>query len=259
MTNKISRIFGRFAGHAFPAWIQRFINRMYVRIFDIDLSDFHGVEHYKTLNALFTRALKNKRSFDEDPSIMISPTDSLVTEFGQVCQGRALQIKGMEYSVSQLLGEELGQGYGFINYYLSPRDYHRYHSPCDLEVLEVRYFGGKLLPVNMPSLKKNQNLFIQNERVVIVAKDKNGERFFFVAVGALNVGKMLVHFEPRVQTNAIANQDSNFSYERSIFLKKGQEIGMFEMGSTVVVFGKHLSLDIALGQKVLFGQSIGRF
>lgn len=259
MTNKISRIFGCFANYAFPSFFQNFINRVYVSIFKIDLSDFETIENYKTLNALFTRSLKKPRVFDEDKTVMIAPTDSVVTEFGKVQENVALQIKGMEYSVEELLGEGVDNDYSFINYYLSPRDYHRYHSPCDMEVLEVRYFGGKLLPVNMPSLKKNKSLFVQNERVVLVAKDKNGEKIFFVAVGALNVGKMLVHFEPRVQTNALPNQQCSYAYDAGIVIKKGDEIGMFQMGSTVVVFAKNIDLNLELGQRVLFGDSIGKF
>lgn len=259
MTNKMSRIFGGFANHAFPKFFQVFINRMYVKIFKIDLSDFDSIETYKTLNALFTRKLKKPREFCRNEDTIIAPTDSIITEFGKVKQDRALQIKGMEYSVKELLGEEIDSCYSFINYYLSPKDYHRYHSPCDLRVLEVRYFGGKLLPVNLPSLKKNQSLFVQNERVVIVAEDKNKEKFFFVAVGALNVGKILVHFESRVQTNAIANERNSFCYDQEILLKKGDEIGMFEMGSTVVVFAKNINLEVSLGQQVLFGETIGKF
>lgn len=259
MTNRISRIFGKFAGFAFPKFIQTIINKVYVRIFDIDLEEFGRIQDYKTLNALFTRSLKKPRIFDENPSVMIAPTDSLITELGRVEGNKALQIKGMEYHVNELLGESVGEGYEFVNFYLSPRDYHRYHAPCDMEVLEVRYFGGELLPVNLPSLKRNKDLFVRNERVVLIARDKNNEKFFFVAVGALNVGKMSLNFEPRVQTNARANQKSNFSYEKPIIIKKGEEMGMFEMGSTAVIFGKHLTTSLQINQKVRFGDSIGTF
>lgn len=259
MTNKISRIFGKIASFAFPRPIQSFVNKVYIRIFNIDLSDFDAIESYKTLNALFTRSLKKKRVFDENHQVVIAPTDSLITEIGEVRDDRALQIKGMEYSVEELLGEKISSQYIFVNFYLSPSDYHRYHSPCDLEVLEVRYFGGELLPVNFPSLRKNKNLFVRNERVVVVAKDKNNQRFFFVAIGALNVGKMSLHFEKRVQTNAIANQKYSFIYDEPIRVKKGEEMGMFEMGSTVVLFAKDFKSSLQVNQKVKFGDSIGIF
>ncbi|WP_104696959.1 MULTISPECIES: phosphatidylserine decarboxylase [unclassified Helicobacter] len=259
MTNKTSRIFGKIASCAFPSFIQRIINKFYVRIFKIDLSEFEDIGKYKTLNALFTRSLKKPRDFNQDSSIMIAPTDSLITEMGDVVEGRALQIKGKSYSVKELLGQDIGEGYQFVNFYLSPSDYHHYHSPCDLDITEVRYFAGKLLPVNMPSLRKNENLFITNERVVVVAKDKNHHDFFFVAVGALNVGKMSLCFEERIQTNAVANQKCSFAYDQAIRVKKGEEMGMFEMGSTVVVFAKGLKTSLQVNQKVKFGDDMGIF
>ncbi len=259
MTNKISRIFGRFASYAFPKYLQILINKVYVRIFKIDLSDFDDLKNYPTLNALFTRSLRVPRVFDCHQNIMIAPTDSLITEFGAVQNHCALQIKGMSYCVEELLGEALKGEYTFVNFYLSPSDYHRYHSPCDMEVLYVRYFGGELLPVNLPSLKKNQNLFIKNERVVVVARDKNGEKFFFVAIGALNVGKMSLHFEPSIKTNALPNQMATFNYQEGIKISKGEEMGMFEMGSTVVLFAKNFKASLQLSQKLKFGDSIGSF
>lgn len=259
MTNKISRLFGKIASYAFPSFFQKFINKFYVNFFKIDLSEFDDFREYKTLNALFTRSLKKPREFNQDLNTMIVPTDSLITEMGSVFKGMALQIKGMEYSVEELLGQEIDEGYQFINFYLSPSDYHRYHSPCNLNVVEVRYFAGELLPVNMPSLKKNKNLFIKNERVVVVAKDKNNQDFFFVAVGALNVGKMSLHFEKRIQTNAVANQKCSFAYDQAIEVKKGEEMGMFEMGSTVVIFTKGLKTSLQINQKVRFGDEMGIF
>ena len=260
MTNRISKIFGALANYAFPSFFQKFINQTYVKIFNIDLSDFDDIAHYKTLNELFTRKLKKERVFDQKPEILIAPTDSLITEIGEVKNNQALQIKGMEYSVNELLGRELfDSGYNFVNFYLSPSDYHHYHAPCDMEIFEVSYFAGELLPVNLPSLQKNKNLFIRNERIVVSAKDKNQNDFYFVAVGALNVGKMSLCIEPRIQTNAIPNQKCSFRYAEPIRVKKGEELGMFMMGSTVVFFAKNLQTSLKIWQKVRFGDSIGVF
>lgn len=260
MTNLISRLFGKFASHKFARWFQNIINRTYVSMFKIDLSEFAPVQTYASLNDLFTRALSKPRSFNAESNVMISPTDSMIMAFGSVDRDLALQIKGMEYSVSELLGgERLDSSYSFINFYLSPRDYHRYHAPCDMEVFEVRYFGGELLAVNKPSLLRNKNLFVRNERVVVCAKDKNGANLYFVAIGALNVGKMLLHFEPRIQTNAHPNQKCKFSYAQSIRIKKGEELGMFMMGSTVVLFAKDINPELIVEQKVSYGDSIATF
>lgn len=265
-SNKFSRLFGRLANHSFPKPIQNFINTVYVKIFKIDLSEFHSISSYTSLNALFTRALKQKREVDEKTSIFISPCDSLITECGKVEKATALQIKGMSYRVSELLGEnensfqrdELDEFF-YLNFYLSPSDYHHYHAPCDMKITEVRYFGGKLLPVNLRSLQKNSDVFVQNERVVIKALDPFRETMYFVAVGALNVGQMVLHFEPKVQTNCVGGKNNIYLYRYPISLKKGEEIGLFKMGSTIVVFNKNLSIIAQKNMVVKFGENVGKF
>ena len=158
-----------------------------MRLFKIDLSEFAPLESYKSLNALFTRSLAKPRDLATTPFNLISPTDSLIIESGIVEQNRALQIKGMSYDVSALLGEANADfsGMKYINLYLSPKDYHHYHAPCDLEVLETRYFSGKLAPVNIPSLNKNDSLYNYNERVVLKMRLKyNKSITYYVAVVA---------------------------------------------------------------------------
>lgn len=257
LSNKLSRLFGRFAACRFPAPLQSLINRAYVRIFDIDMSEFAPVQSYPSLNALFTRALQKPREINPNPIVLIAPCDSLITQIGKSSERHALQIKGMEYSIEELLGQKLDRELCYVNFYLSPRDYHRYHAPCDMEICELRYFGGELLPVNLPSLKKNQSLFVRNERVVVVAKS-SGRWLYFVAVGALNVGSMVMHFEPRVQSNARA-QNISYTYRTPIRVKKGEELGMFQMGSTIVLFVEQMLHDIKIDEKVRYAQAIGTF
>lgn len=257
MNKKISKVFGKFASHSFPKPIQELINQAYVKLFKIDLSEFDEAKRYSTLNHLFTRKLKKERKIEGGEEVWVSPSDSLAMAKGEAKDNIALQIKGMSYCVSEFLGEVLEGDYHYLNLYLSPRDYHRYHAPCDLEVLEVRYFGGELLSVNRTSLLKNHNLFIRNERVVVVARDKRGKKFFYVAVGALNVGKMILHFEPRLHTNAQANENIVYTYLDPIKITKGSEMGFFKMGSTIVLFAEDVEFDIEIGQKVRFGEKIG--
>lgn len=258
-SNKFSRLFGILAGCKFPKPIQVFINKFYVRLFKIDLSDFDNVESYECLNALFTRSLRLPRHIDSKDYNLISPTDSLIIESGEVENDKALQIKGKIYDVPTLLGNALLEStsdsvtdihnqdsinvtklnnYSYINLYLSPKDYHHYHAPCDLDILESHYFSGKLAPVNIPSLLKNNELYNMNERVVLKMRLKyNKSIAYYVAVGALNVGKMRFLFDEKIQSNA---KLSNFSrkYDPPISLKAGDEIGYFEMGSTIVLLAK---------------------
>lgn len=257
--NTLSRYFGKFASYSFPKWFQKIVNKSYVKIFDIDLSEFEPLENYPTLNALFTRELKVPRSFDPNPQTLISPCDSLIMEQGEVRDNTALQIKGMVYCVSELLGEGVEGEYFYTNFYLSPKDYHRFHAPTDMYIEEIRYFAGELLPVNRPSLQKNHNLFIRNERVVLVARDLNGNKMYYVAIGALNVGQMVLHCESRIHTNAKANINTTYTYSTPIFIAKGEEVGLFKMGSTILTFQKNYRSLIKEGDKVKFAESVGEF
>lgn len=238
--------------------MQYAINRFYVDYFKINLDEFECLETYPTLNALFTRTLKKERLLQTTPFNLISPTDSLITESGHIAQEMALQIKGKSYKVADLLGE-IGHDfatYSFLNLYLSPRDYHHYHAPCDLEILEARYFSGKLLPVNYASLYKNENLFVQNERVVLKMRcNYNQSIMYYVAVGALNVGKMQFLFDKSIQTNA-KNGDCIYSYKQPIVLRAGDEIGFFEMGSTIVLIAE-ANWNVKAGHVVKMGDEIG--
>lgn len=268
LSNRLSLLFGRFANYAFPRFFQRIINAVYVRIFHIDLSDFATADTYPTLNALFTRALVKSRAFDTNPNALISPSDSLIMEQGRIfvedSTQKALQIKGMSYPIDEFLGEsrcvlnalDSASPLSFVNLYLSPSDYHHYHAPCDMRILEARYFGGVLLPVNPPSLRKNHHLFIQNERVVLVAEDLRGKRLYYVAVGALNVGKMIFHFEPKIHTNATPNAREIYTYTTPIEIKKGKELGTFMMGSTIVLIAQGVHLQAQSGAKVAQGDTI---
>ncbi|WP_395148428.1 phosphatidylserine decarboxylase [uncultured Helicobacter sp.] len=258
MTNLISRLFGAFASMAFPSIIQSFINRVYVALFHIDLSEFEESKNFTTLNKLFTRRLKQPRIFDTTLNVLISPTDSLITESATTSKHKALQIKGMEYDINELLGEKIPQDmeFSYINLYLSPRDYHRYHAPCDMYIEEIRYFGGELLPVHIPALKKFNNLFIRNERVVLKAKMYNGKTIYFVAVGALNVGSIVFHCEPKIHTNAKKGNET-YTYASPIAIQKGEELGMFNMGSTIVLFIEDFTPQIQSGDKVRYAQNLG--
>lgn len=266
ITNRISTLFGRFASHEFPLWFQKIVNNAYVRLMGLDMSEFNSPDTYASLNALFTRRPRQPRTFSAEPSDFISPCDSLITECGDLDDTRALQIKGMSYCVKALLGSKISDGnkvrieHGrYVNFYLSPSDYHRYHIPCDLKVLKAVHIPGKLYPVNMPSLNKRADLFIENERVVLECESGSGKLFYLVLVGALNVGKMQVSFEPGIQTNANALVPTVYTFD-DLHLKKGDDFGCFEMGSTIVLITEKETMELMVetGQKVRFGDTIAK-
>lgn len=255
ITKIISICFGFIANFRFYKPLQTFINMQYVKIFKIDLDEFAPIESYPNLNALFTRGLTKIRKFSKEHNIFISPCDSLVMECGIVQNNKALQIKGYSYSVKLLLNEELDSSYFYTNLYLSPSNYHRYHSPCDMMVESITHFKGALLPVNLKSLNKNTNLFIHNERVVLRARDTFGNIIYFVAVGALNVGQIVFYIEPRLNEN-YKGKSQTFTYKDRVLIKKGEELGMFKMGSTIVLFAKDVQLVCKENSTIRFGENL---
>ena len=267
ITSLISQNFGKFASAEFPTWFQNIVNTSYVKLMGLNMAEFYHPSKYKTLNKLFTRELRVERRFSKDANDFISPCDSWISELGNINDVDALQIKGMRYDAQDVLGKHFTQDEKniikdgqFINFYLSPKDYHRYHIPCDLTVLKAVHIPGKFYPVNVKSLKTRVNLFEENERVVILCETPQKKRFYMVLVSALNVGVMKVSFAPQIQTNADATKEQVYKFG-NIKLKKGFDFGCFEMGSTIVILAEKdmLELDIKQNDHVKFGQTIARY
>ena len=264
-TSLLSDMFGKFAGKPFSPSVQKVINKGYVSLMGLDMSEFQAPESYPTLNALFTRALVKERAIAEGDDAMIAPADSLVTHFGTIKEGDAYQIKGMEYDVGALLGDDYSEqadrleGGEFINFYLSPRDYHRYHMPMDLTIKSLTHIPGKIYPVNMPLLRHKKDLFIENERVVIETEDSKGRLHMLVLVGALNVGKMVVTFEEEIETNSEVREPVHYLYH-DLTMKKGELFGWFEMGSTILTFSQKGAIkpELSINQKVRFGEEVAK-
>jgi len=261
ITRTLSTLFGKLADTAFPTPIQNLINKSYVSLLGLNMEEFQAPEHYTTLNALFTRALQSPRSFDNSKTSLISPCDAYITDMGTLNRSISHQIKGMLYDTHALLEgikaphrEALEDG-DYLNFYLSPKDYHRFHIPCDSTITRIVHIPRKLYPVNERYLKKQANLFVENERV-IVEHSLNGAYFYLIYVGALNVGRILINALPELQTNKHLHQ---FTKDFSDFtVEKGEEFGRFEMGSTVVaLFPKGLiTPSINAHQTVRFGETI---
>jgi len=266
ITSLISQTFGRFANKEFPKGVQKFINKSYVNLMGLDMSEFYAPSSYSSLNALFTRKLKEDRRFSIDAQDFISPCDSFITECGVMVEDYALQIKGMRYKYHDFLGDNFTQEERdevkdgiFINLYLSPKDYHRYHIPTNLKVLKAVHISGKFYPVNIPSLKKRLNLFSENERIVLHCETTNKKRFFMILVSALNVGVMKVSFEPLIQTNVSCVQPQVYEFS-NMYLDKGADFGCFEMGSTIVIIAEKdmLELNVKAGDNVKYAQTIAK-
>jgi len=266
ITSAISQVFGKFASKKFSKPIQNLVNSTYVNLMGLNMDEFHNSNTYNSLNALFTRKLKEDRKYSLDGQDFISPCDSLITECGILNYNYALQIKGMSYKGDELVGDFFSQeeksiinNGTFINFYLSPKDYHRYHIPTNLSILKAVHIPGKFFPVNMPALKRKVNLFVENERVVLLCETQAKKRFYIVLVSALNVGVMQVSFEVKIKTNADALYSKLYSYD-NLYLDKGDDFGCFEMGSTIVILAEKdfLDLNTKSGDNVKYGDTIAK-
>ncbi len=219
--------------------------RWFVRHFEVDLSE--AVESdpaaYATFNQFFTRALKQGiRPMPDDTSLWVSPCDGRVSQLGAIQSGNLLQAKGRDYTVRSLLGgdaslaQQFEQGQ-FATIYLSPRDYHRIHMPCDGVLREMIHVPGRLFSVSPVTVQQVPEIFARNERLVCVFDTAHGP-MALVLVGAINVAAIETVWAGIV-TPPAGVEVNRWSYGgdtgMSINLSRGQEMGRFNMGSTVVM------------------------
>lgn len=222
---------------------------------------------YKSFNHFFTRALKpHVRPLTSEPYQLASPVDGNISQLGHIENGTLVQAKGFSYTVADLLGGDLTiaqpflEGH-FLTAYLAPKDYHRVHMPTDGTLSQTTYIPGKLFSVNPRTASEISTLFARNERVVTLFDTPHG-RMAVILVGAMIVGSIETVWAGTIAPPHTHNIKT-WHYEQPITLKKGQEMGRFKLGSTVIIlFEKNkITWDKALEptQDILMGQSLGQF
>ena len=226
-------------------FIPWFVKRYQVNMQEAANPDIHS---YATFNAFFTRPLHtNARPISD--AAFICPVDGAISEFGLINDGQIFQAKGHYFTAQTLVGGDAqlaaqfnhGQ---FANIYLSPRDYHRIHMPCDGRLLRMIYVPGALFSVNPTTARGVPNLFARNERVVCVFEGACGT-FVLTLVGATIVGSMQTAWHGIVNPPR-SKQIREWSYaDQSITLNKGEEMGRFLLGSTVVMLFPPQSMAFA--------------
>lgn len=254
----ISRIFGFIASYKFPDFLQNRINKAYIKAFKIDMSEFGDPDSYKNLLELFTRKLEKKRKINSEQDTFLSPCDGKVLSFGLGTNSTAMSVKGHSYCVFDLLADKDIKEFEYANIYLSPKDYHRYHAPCDMRIRSAFYVPGRLFSVSEKTLSKVSNLYAKNERVILECETGNDGWFYLVFVGAINVAKMRFDFDTRIQTNAKNAVPTKYEYDR-LFVKKGEDLGCFELGSTIVIISKKglIKYNLSQNQEIKFADCIG--
>ncbi|HZR87794.1 MAG TPA: archaetidylserine decarboxylase [Bradyrhizobium sp.] len=240
LTNRVPRA----ALTRFMGWFSKIENplvrdvsiRLWRLFSDLDLSEAKKTQ-FKSLHDCFTRELKpGLRPVDPDPNIVASPSDGIIGAFGSIRDGELFQIKGAPYSLHDLLGDgalvDEHRNGRFVTLRLTSSMYHRFHAPHDLHIDQVRLIHGDTWNVNPIALKRVEKLFCKNERAVIRTRLKTGEALTLVPVGAILVASIRLHFLDLVLNGQTRGP---LTYPCDVDVKKGDELGWFEHGSTIII------------------------
>jgi phosphatidylserine decarboxylase len=265
VTNRIPRRYATLLAGWFSRIRSRPLTRLAVSLWS--LFDDLRLEEAKTqdfasIRDCFVRELRDgARRFDSNPRVVTSPCDAVVGAFGSVHAHQAIQAKGFPYLVKDLLGdEELAEqhrGGKFITLRLRASMYHRFHAPCDARVQTVRYISGDTWNVNPVALKRVERLFCRNERAVIPLQLPNPRSYLtLVPVAAILVASLRLHFIS-ASLNLRYGGASDIPCDASFV--KGQELGYFENGSTIVMFASgdfEFSENVAEGSTIRVGEPL---
>ena len=251
-------------------WVKDLLIRNFCRMYRVDLTEAEqpDASGYPSFNAFFTRALQSgARPVDPAPDALVSPVDGRVSRIGRIRDGLLVQAKGRDYTVAALLGSEATDATRFANgnfatLYLAPHNYHRIHMPCAGRLRHMRYVPGHLFSVNDASVAGIDQLFARNERLVC-SFDASGHMIVCL-VGALFVGSMETVWHGAV-TPAKERQMTDFDYSEPTVareLAKGEEMGRFNMGSTVILMFEEGRVEwdagLGAGSEVRVGRRMGR-
>jgi len=266
LTNRIPRA----ALTRFMGWFSR-IENPFVRnasiacwrmFSDLDLSEARKAQ-FRSLHDCFTRELKpGSRPPDPDPSIVVSPSDAIIGAHGAIEDTKLFQIKGADYSLIDLLGDpalvEAHRNGRFVTLRLTSSMYHRFHAPHDCRIGQVTFIRGDTWNVNPIALKRIERLFCKNERAVIQTRLVSGQSLTLVPVAAILVASIRLHFLDIV-LNAQTRGPSVFACDVNV--GKGEELGWFEHGSTIIVLTEdrfEFCDNVREGARILAGQPLLR-
>ena len=262
LTTFAGRVAGHRGGKVTTRLIRWFVGKYGVNMDEAANSD---IASYSSFNEFFTRPLKEgvRPLADAD---FVCPVDGAISQFGAIDDHHILQAKGHKFTTTQLVGGDatLGAQFqhgAFANLYLSPKDYHRLHMPCDGRLTRMIYVPGALFSVNPTTARGVPGLFARNERVTCVFESEQFGTFVMVLVGATIVGSMATPWHGVVNPKRTGIV-SEWTYDdKTVVLKKGEEMGRFLLGSTVVMLFKpnmiSFNPDWAPERKVRLGEMMG--
>jgi phosphatidylserine decarboxylase len=252
------------ATRARASWFKNALIRGFLRLYPIDMAEAVQSDpcSYGSFNEFFTRALKpNARSITPGLRELACPADGMISEAGRIEGDRLLQAKGRHYTLAELLASEssarqFADG-AFATIYLAPFNYHRVHMPLRGRLREAVYVPGRLFSVNAATASLVPRLFARNERVLTFFDSAFGE-FALIMVGALNVGSIATVWAGDV--TPAARRVVTTLPPQDVSLDKGEELGRFNMGSTVILLFQENRVrwheDMRAGATVRLGQSL---
>lgn len=255
--NHLSYIIGQLVHIKLPSFLNKLIIANFAKAYRINLEEAEfPIEKYPSLGEFFIRKLKADRR-PLGSTWALHPADSVITQAAKINEGKLIQAKNKTYSLESFTKDKHAMDkYAngtFLTYYLCPTDYHRVHSPVNGTIKTVRHIPGALWPVNPWSTENIHELFSINERVLVeIETDKGLVGVMFV--GATNVGQIILSFDSEIVGNQLlSNAINEKSY--SLPVKKGEELGAFRMGSTIVMLYPAGSITSEAAAKFL-GQAV---
>ena len=266
----VSRAIGWGASRGLPQGLRGMMLSRFARAYGIDLDEAEKpLGDYADFDELFTRRLRaGARPIADEPAGIVSPADGVVVECGLATAGKLIQAKGTLFDLTELLSdEEIAArlvGGAYLITYLSPKDYHRVHSPVAGRVIGWRHIPGSLFSVGAKSVASEPGLFVRNERFVTLIEMDGGGLCAVVMVAAIGVGHVTVSYDedvathrPRFSRAAVRHR----RYDDPKPIRRGEELGIFHLGSTtIVVFepGRVELKSFAPGEAMKMGIGIGR-
>ncbi|QJU60018.1 phosphatidylserine decarboxylase [Sphingomonas sp. AP4-R1] len=267
LTNRLPRRFATNAVGWFSKIEQPLVAKASIRAWrifsDLDLSDA-AATRFRSMHDCFTRALKpGARPVDPRADVVASPCDAIVGANGTIASDEIHQIKGMPYSLAELLGDAADAkpflGGTYVTLRLTAAMYHHFHAPDDLTVERVRYLSGDCWNVNPIALKRVERLFCRNERAVVSCRlREGGAPVLLVAVAAILVAGIRLTF---LNTDRLLREGGDRTVPLAADMAKGEEMGWFEHGSTIVMFlpeGFALAEGVGEGRPIRQGEAIAR-
>jgi phosphatidylserine decarboxylase len=253
-------------------WLLKLILPLFIRLFKVNMKEAKNPDwkSYSSFNNFFTRELNDDaREVSAEQNTIVSPVDGAISQLGKINADLIFQAKGHAYSLTQLVGdrEDLGETFKdgeFNTIYLSPKDYHRIHMPVDGTLKEMIHVPGQLFSVSPTTVENVPALFARNERVICLFDTPAGP-MAMILVGAIFVGSIETIWHGEV-TPPTRKDIRNWKYDdqssnESVTIKKGEEMGRFNMGSTVILLyaNKHMDWEKELKteNKVQLGEVIG--